>query len=57
MLSEILYEANTELPVVIIDNKNFDIHTTNIQGTAIKLQNLGWMPRVSVEEILNELIK
>lgn len=53
----ILYEKDTFIPVVIIEDKQpgFDSSPTNIRGKSSKLRDLGWSPTISIENILSEL--
>jgi GDP-mannose 4,6-dehydratase len=53
-----LYEIESNLPVVIIEKreKGLDECVTNIKGEPVKLQELGWNPTISIEEILDEKI-
>jgi GDP-mannose 4,6-dehydratase len=53
-----LVEKISGLDVVTIQDKQlgFDSTPTNIRGDATKLKSLGWMPLVSIESILGELV-
>ena len=53
----ILYDIQTNLPVVIIENKNLEPKNINIQGKPTKLKKLGWGAKVSLDEILNEFVQ
>ena len=55
--NNILYEKESNLPVVIINNvyNGTDNTNTNIQGSPEKLLNLGWTPTISIDDILDEL--
>jgi GDP-D-mannose dehydratase len=50
---------NDKKKVVIIENNNvgIDIVPNNIRGNAHKLKALGWKPLLSVDNILNEIIR
>ena len=50
----ILYDVETGLEVVVIENKKigFDTQRTNIRGECAKLRQLGWKPTVNIDELL-----
>lgn len=50
----VLYEMNTDIPVVTIIDKQvgFDDRPTNIQGNCRKLKELGWKPTYTLDDIL-----
>jgi nucleoside-diphosphate-sugar epimerase len=52
-------EKDTNLKVLIINNtfSGIDITPTKIHGNPAKLKNLGWIPKVSIPDILNEYIE
>jgi len=52
-------EKDTNLKVLIINNtfSGIDITPTKIHGNPAKLKNLGWIPKVSIPDILNEYIQ
>jgi len=51
-------EKETNTDVLIINNtfSGIDVTPTKIHGNPIKLKNLGWIPKVSIHDILNEYI-
>lgn len=53
----ILYDIETNLPVVIIENTYNGLDNTPIQirGNSTKLKNLGWTQKMFLKEILDEL--
>jgi len=54
----VLYENDTNLPVVIIKDNRIGCDSTpiNIRGESTKLRNLGWAPLVSIDCIINNLV-
>ena len=54
----VLYEQDSGLPVLVIEDKNigFDSTPTNIRGNPKKLKELGWTPTVTINNILEELL-
>ena len=54
----LLAEDSNNKIVAIIDNinKGIDIVQTNITGTSKKLHKLGWIPKYSIDNIVNEII-
>ena len=54
----ILYDKESTLPVIIINNKNnngLDKEEINIQGYPHKLLSLGWNIKYSIDDIINSL--
>ena len=54
----ILYDKLLNKPILYISNNKygFDSNISNISGRAIKLKNLGWIPKISIEEILYKIM-
>lgn len=51
-------EKNSNLDVLVLNNKfiGIDIKPTFINGDPLKLKKLGWIPKITVNDILNEYI-
>jgi len=55
--NNIYFETETNLPVIVIEENqlSFESKSTNINGQANKLKNIGWKPLVSIESIIDEI--
>lgn len=49
-------DDKTNLPILIVEDKNYDIQPTNITGNATKLKGLGWKPQFGMEHLIDELL-
>ena len=52
----VLYSDNKIIAIIEIVNNGIDTIPIDIRGTASKLQDLGWSPKFSVDDILNDII-
>ena len=52
----IIYSNNKIVAIIDNINKGIDIVQTNITGTSKKLHKLGWIPKYSIDNIVNEII-
>ena len=50
-----LYDIKTNLPLVIISSNLGDANINNIRGNSIKLNNLGWFPKMTVDDIIDDI--
>jgi GDPmannose 4,6-dehydratase len=56
----IIYDKVKNRPILIIDSDKylgFDSTPTNIRGESVNLKRLGWLPKVSIDEILVEILE
>jgi len=52
----VLYSNNKIVAIIENTNQGIDRTAINITGTASKLQNLGWKPIFSINDIINDII-
>ncbi len=56
----VIYDKLHNKPVIIINNNRqlgIDSTPTNIRGESVNLKKIGWTPKVSINEILQEIIE
>lgn len=56
VIDNVLYSNNKIVAVIENSNKGIDIVSINITGTAAKLYSLGWSPKYSTDDIVNEIV-
>jgi len=57
---EILYDKTLDIPILQISNSSnkigFDTNITKITGVANNLRNIGWAPKKSIGDVLDEIL-
>ena len=54
--NNVLYSDDKIVAVIENVNKGIDIIPINITGTATKLEKLGWFPKFSIDNIINDTV-
>ena len=56
VIDSVLYSNNKIVAIIENMNKGIDNVPINITGNSLKLNALGWSPKFSLDDILNEIV-
>jgi GDP-mannose 4,6-dehydratase len=56
IVNNVLYSNNKIVAITENSNIGIDVVPINITGTASKLNSLGWLPKYSLDDIINEIV-